>query len=161
MANQHKKNRILLASVVATSVVATSAMTVFSYIVSRIKADNYREPLLLADFFEKSAQTKKQTALSLGWIVHYGVGFLFGLIYEPISKKRIDRPPFRKGFCFGLLAGAAAIGGWSVLFRLHADKPKINHQLFFKQLVISHIIFGLVFASLYTRYKKYQNEIIR
>lgn len=161
MANQYKKTRILLTFVVAISIGATSVMTAFSYILSRIKSDNYREPLLLADFLEKSVKTKKQTASSLGWIVHYGVGFLFGLIYEPVSKKHIDRPTFGKGFCFGLLAGAAAIGGWSVLFRLHPDKPKINHQLFFKQLVVSHVIFGLVYARLYARYKECQNEIIR
>jgi len=146
-------------SVVATSIVATSVITAFSYILSRIKSDNYREPVLLADFLEKSVQTNKQTALSLGWIIHYGVGFLFGFLYEPVSKKHVDRSSPGKGVIFGLLAGAVAVLGWSVLFRSHPDKPKINHPLFFKQLVISHIIFGMVYAGLYNRYKKYQNEI--
>jgi hypothetical protein len=127
-------------------------MTAFSYVVSNMKKDNYKEPLLLADFLEKTVtEEKKQSALPSAWTVHYLVGLLFGLIYEPVFAKIDTSSTLKSGLYFGVLAGTVAIIAWSAVFKIHPDKPKINYRVFYRQLVISHLIFGVIFANVSAR----------
>ncbi|MCE6988064.1 hypothetical protein [Dyadobacter sp. CY323] len=142
MASGNKTLGILLASVAATT-----AMTAFSHFFSKAKKDNYNEPVLLGDFLEKAVIKEKRSALVSAWTVHYAVGFLFGLIYEPTFKKIKTRSATKKGLCFGLSAGSIAIVAWSMVFKMHPDKPKINFRVYYQQLMAAHLIFGLVFAK--------------
>jgi hypothetical protein len=143
MANRNRAFRILL-----TSTAATSVMTTFSYFVSKVKKDNYKEPLLLADFFEKAViKEKRQSTLLSAWTAHYAIGFLFGLIYEPTFAQTNTGFTVKKGLCFGLSAGTTAILAWSALFKIHPDRPKINFNVFYRQLMASHLIFGVIYVG--------------
>jgi hypothetical protein len=44
----------------------------------------------------------------------------------------------------GIVAGIIAIVAWQVMFALNPDPPSIKLKSFYIQLLIAHIIFGLV-----------------
>jgi hypothetical protein len=78
-----------ISKIIAGSLVGTSAMTVFSYVISERKNKLFKEPALLNLLLGKVKasdlhQNKKNPE---GWIVHYLVGLFFTVVYDQIWKK--------------------------------------------------------------------------
>ncbi|HBL80335.1 MAG TPA: hypothetical protein DDZ79_10625, partial [Aequorivita sp.] len=54
----------------------------------------------------------------------------------------------RWGAIIGAIFGLLGIFGWALLFYVHPQRPKIDFKLFYLQLFLAHIIFGLTAAGL-------------
>lgn len=132
-----------------TSLAATLAMTAFSYGFSYMVKGNYKEPQLLNYLLAKIPSTKKSFFKSgdiIGWLIHFITGFLFVVLFAIISFHYSIKPTAGVGLIYGFIIGLIGVIIWSILFKLHPSPPKTNRVLFFTQLIIAHIIFGLVMA---------------
>lgn len=132
---------------VLSAIAATSAMTLFSYIVSKKEEENFKEPRLLGDFIEKSFDTSKRTSKPLGWALHYLTGIGFACAYKAFLRVGEKRPTTKNGLLYGALAAAAGVVTWGVLFKSHNNPPKTHREAFYVQLIIAHLIFGLTLSA--------------
>lgn len=97
-----------------------------------------------------AAQTK-QDAVTLGGAIHFSMGVLFAVLYSALWSIGIGSATWWGGLLFG------AIHGGVVLLQLIIIKhrfPRIsehfNSFLVLLSILISHMIFGLVVAVVYT-----------
>jgi hypothetical protein len=133
-----KPGKIILASIAGTS-----AMTVFSYIVSARKKKNFREPELLSAIMEEPGITKKEVNfLPAGWAAHYTAGMLFVLAYNRLFNLADIRVRLKNGILLGGISGLIGALTWKLVFTLHPDPPVTDYKSFYRHLVIAHIIFG-------------------
>lgn len=138
-----------IAKVLAAGISGTTAMTAFSYVLSEAKEKNFKEPLLLANMIRSlMPHLHKENAYKAGWAVHYSVGIFFALVYKYILQKNRKTGSVKKGTIMGGLTGLAAVAIWQMTFRLHPNPPKTHYNRFYGQLVVAHIIFGVVTISL-------------
>lgn len=131
-----------------SGIVATSAMTLYSYAVARKKEENFREPELLAeladDFLPGSAE---KMALPIGWMAHYQVGMGLALALQAYWQKTHTRQTLLNGLISGAVAGLGGITVWELTFRMHPREPKIPYTRFYGQLLIAHMIYGMTLAK--------------
>ena len=130
-----------------SSLAATSAMTLFSYIFSFISGSNLREPHILAQLTGRSMpwQSKKKNILT-GWFLHYTVGLLFSELYMKFWENSSSDNKTKAGLVYGGLAGLAAILIWRFTLSVHPFSPAIHFGLFSLNLFLGHLIFGIVTA---------------
>jgi hypothetical protein len=120
-----------LFQITIVSVAATSAMTLFSYIISEKFRKLYKEPVLLTLLLTKtklkfSSQTKK----ILAWLIHYFIGFVFVLAYQLVWVNPFSDISIISGLLLGCITGVIGIIGWMLLFKIADYQPKINfHSL--------------------------------
>ena len=133
--------------VLLPAITGTSAMTVFSYLVSNAKDENYREPLVLEILIKRLIKEgEDDTAAMMAWSLHYFVGILFTYVYASISTAKKVHPSVMSGLCFGAVCGLVGIAGWNITFKLHPDPPKKNLKKYFGHLFVAHLVFGVVTA---------------
>lgn len=130
-----------------SAIAATSAMTLFSYIVSKKEGENFKEPRLLGEFVKKSFDTNKRTSQPLGWALHYLTGVGFAGAYKALLKIGKKRPTSQNGLLYGALAAAFGVATWRVLFKTHSNPPKTDQEGFNVQLIAAHPIFGLILSA--------------
>jgi len=140
--NHIKRNHIKKAITAGT--VGTTAMTAFSYLLSRTKNKNFREPRLLAGMIDRLTPLNKNEAVKMGWLMHYGVGVFFAAIYKPILEKGHIEPTMKNGAIIGGITGLFGAAIWNLTFHLHPLPPLISYRRFYGQLVVAHVIFGAV-----------------
>jgi hypothetical protein len=126
---------------------ATAAMTLFSYIVSDIKDQNFREPALLADYTKRDLGTSKKVSKPLGWVLHYGVGIGFTAGYELLLRFAGKHPTLKNGTLYGAAAGILGILSWKTVFDAHLLPPKTSRKKFYAQLFAAHLIFGILLSK--------------
>jgi len=135
---------LVLALAIGT-VVATTIMTIFSYVVSKLRNRQFTEPVLLNRFLcgfgvLKEYQLEKNIA---GWIIHYLVGLIFLVAYYLIwSRTRFD-PSLSTALVLGCCSGLIGIVGWSILFKIQSVPANIRLAEYYTQLFIAHVIFAL------------------
>src|SRR5688572_27971298 len=118
--------------VLIPAITGTSAMTVFSYLVSNTKEENYREPLVLAIMIKRLMKDKDAKAASMiAWCLHYLVGILFTSLYAPLWRSKKIQPSLLSGLGYGSLCGLVGIAGWKIAFTLHPDPPRRNLKNYF------------------------------
>ena len=143
-----KKGNIFLAAAAGTA-----AMTLFSYLVSREKNKNFREPRLLGKMVYRAVPAiKKPEAEVAGWILHVGTGLLFVKGYKVIldhTKLGLNLP---EEILLGVAAGAVAVIIWKSTFSLHPDPPEIDFKSFYGHLMLAHIVFTM--GALLTLHEK-------
>jgi hypothetical protein len=123
----------------------TTLMTLFSEAVSRITQEKLTEPALLSEFLERQpVGLPKKYALPAGWVGHYLVGQGFAAVYALVLKQLKARPSTLNGLAMGVLSGLAGIGIWKATFKLHPNPPKPPAAKFYTQLLVAHVVFGLV-----------------
>jgi len=120
-------------------------MTLFSYIVSRLRNRQFTEPVLLNRMLcgfgiLKEYQLEKNIS---GWIIHYVVGLLFLLIYYFIWSRTPFDPTLKTALVLGSLSGLAGIVGWAILFRIQSVPPNMRVSEYYTQLFVAHVIFAL------------------
>lgn len=134
---------------ILSGIAATSAMTLYSYAVSRKKDENFREPELLAeladDFLPASA---RDLAIPVGWMAHYQVGIGLALALGAYWKKNGTKRSAWNGILAGTLAGLGGIMVWELTFRLHPREPVIPYKRFYGQLLLAHIIYAITLAEM-------------
>lgn len=125
---------------------ATSAMTLFSYIISEIFKKLYKEPVLL-EFIIRGFHFKivEKLRIVLSWFIHYLIGFIFVVFYYlPIW---LDcawyEITFFSGFIFGSIIGIIGISGWHFMFKLSPTNAAQNRKGYYLQLYVAHVIFGI------------------
>lgn len=133
-----------LSRTIVAGVAGTTAMTLYSYVLSELKNKNFKEPRLLATLLYRLLPLKKDSSGVTGWLLHYSVGILFALIYNAILRKRRIQNPAAQGAMIGAVSGIAAVLIWETSFRLHPAPPAVDYKRYYGQLVIAHIIFGTV-----------------
>lgn len=136
---------ILLSQILTTSILATLAMTAFSYLFSYMVKGNHKEPQLLNYLLDKLPNNNSAICREhvYGWLIHFSIGFLFVAAFELLRFYFNISLSLVIGTIFGFIAGLIGISGWSIFFALHPNPPKNNKLLYFTQLIFAHIIFGI------------------
>lgn len=135
---------------IIVTIAATSAMTLFSYIVSASFRELYKEPVLLTFMLSKlNLELSANLKAILAWLLHYIIGFLFVLAYHFLWIKDILPISFLSAFSLGFISGITGILGWMFMFKMSDHKPDIDFKGYYFQLLLAHIIFGLVATVIY------------
>lgn len=144
-------DRQILFAIILGTVVSTTLMTIFSYIVSRLRNRQFTEPVLLNRMLcgfgiLKEYQLERNIT---GWIIHYAVGLLFLLSYYFIWSKTTLDPTISTALILGCFSGLAGIIGWAILFRIQSVPANIRVSEYYTQLFIAHVIFALTATITY------------
>lgn len=141
----------LLLAYVLSSLTATLAMTVWSYLLSYLYAENFKEPALLNMLWNTSRilPGNPSTHHATGWAMHVSIGLIFLAVALGFFHLFQFEPRWSIMLVTGVIAGIVAILGWQISFRVNPDSPAIGLTGFYIQLFIGHVIFMLVGISLF------------
>ncbi|HEX6225369.1 MAG TPA: hypothetical protein VFZ52_13215 [Chryseolinea sp.] len=133
-----------IVSLSIATVISTTLMTLFSYLVSFIRRKKFSEPELLNDLIRRwNKKTFSAVTPFIGWFIHYAVGFFFNFLYQGYWITTDSNPTLISGVIFGALAGVVGILGWKVAFALHSNPPLTDFKEYYLQLFFAHIVFGV------------------
>lgn len=134
-----------------SGIIATSVMTLFSYIVSALSHSQFREPQLLNELLKRSTALPYKPGQEnlTGWTIHYAIGILFVAIFDFIWNYTDFEPSIFTGALLGFIFGFIGITGWKVMFSLNPNPPAIRFKIFYLQLLPAHVIFGIGAVLLY------------
>jgi hypothetical protein len=139
--------------IIMTSLVATGGMTLFSYLLSKIFDKQFLEPALLNQLvFYRRKEQKKHHAT--GYLIHYGVGFFFTVIYRWLWKKNPSLQRDSASLTLGFINGLIGIAGWRYTFLLHPAPPRVDKKNYFLQLLAAHVVFGFLNGLSYRNLKQ-------
>lgn len=133
----------------------TTAMTLFSYLLSVTKKEKFLEPLILNQLIYSDKKSNNSHHV-MGYIIHYLVGQLFSFFYFFGFKKSKGEHFYLKALLAGIINGMIGVLGWHVTLISHKNPPKIKLKSYFFQLIIAHGIFGIFNALIYKSNKKEQ-----
>ena len=140
----------ILFQILITTIAATSAMTLFSYVVSASARELYKEPVLLTYILSSiKMEVSPLTKTVLAWLLHYVIGLFFVLIYHYLWVYNIVELSWPAAFVLGALSGIVGILGWIIMFKIVPQKPNIDFRGYYVQLFFAHIIFGIVAFFVY------------
>jgi len=125
----------------ASAIIATSAMTFYSYLRSEISTNNFREPQLL-NYMIGNLPLGIKDPKSAGWILHYNVGFGFSMVYHKLWKK-VFPPNVASRVLFGTIGGIIGTIIWDRVLKKHPNPPEIDRRSFYQHIICAHIIYGL------------------
>ena len=130
-------------NVLIASTVGITAMTLFSFLVSRKKNKDFREPRLLAKMVYRAFPeiTKKDSKVA-GWILHCATGLAFTIIYKILLENTKLKSNVSAGIVLGFASGLVAVVIWKATFSLHPDPPQIKFKDFYGHLILAHVIFA-------------------
>ena len=132
-----------LKKIISSAIIGTSAMTLFSYLVSESKEENFREPKILADLIQRARpEMNKPTSTLAGWTLHYIAGIAFTGIFSKLWEKTSLKPRVRTGLVLGAASGLVGIATWDLIFRNHPNPPHKNRRKYFGHLLLAHLVFG-------------------
>jgi len=138
-----KKDDTLFGTV--PTVKATSAMTLFSTLIADSTNKNVLEPKLLGMLIGKLIPKKyRKAALIAGWCAHYGIGFSWIRIFRFISRRTKKEATFTDALFLGAFSGMTGILFWKLFFKTHPNPPHVKAKLFYRQLFLAHLVFGIV-----------------
>lgn len=135
---------MIIAAILLGTLVATSLMTAFSYLISEAFRELYKEPVLLQFLmtrFDFNLSPRQKTIA--GWIVHYAIGLFFVIAWYILWRVGLFELTWLSGLVYGCVIGIIGIGGWVSMFMLADYKPTIDFKGYYLQLFFAHIIFGL------------------
>lgn len=139
------------------TIVGTSAMTLFSYLISEKKEENFREPLVLADLISRLFPSMRKSDAALeGWGLHYFAGLMFCYGYHKYWKNNKVKPGVLSGSLLGAVSGGVGILVWKAVFKLHPNPPSKNLKKYFGHLMLAHVVFG-AFAGM--AYKSNMHQV--
>ncbi len=131
------------ANVLLAATIGTSAMTAFSYFVSRKKNKDFREPRLLGKMVYRAVpEIKKDESKVVGWILHCSTGLAFTIVYKMLLENTKLKSNVPDVIVLGLVNGVAAVGIWKAVYSLHPDPPKIKFKDFYGHLILAHVVFA-------------------
>lgn len=136
------------------TILGTSIMTLFSYLISNWLNKQFKEPLLLNILLQRSKFVDKDISPLSGWILHYAVGAIMVSIYHLIWTYTSINPTILIGSIFGFISGFPAVAVWKAVFTMHSNPPNIDFKAHYMQLIIAHILFGIGAAAGYQIVKK-------
>ncbi len=130
--------------ILLSAFIGTTLMTIFSYFLSYIFKNQFKEPVLLQKLLENSDWVGEGSLnIIAGWLLHYGAGIGFVIIYYLLWNFAGVQPSFFTGGLLGLASGFLGVGVWWMIFKIHRNPPAINLSAYFLHLVVVHIVFGI------------------
>ncbi len=136
--------------VIISSLVGTSAMTLFSYLASGVVNKNFREPEILGQLANRLPHgASKKYAQVVGWCAHYATGILFEVVFSALWKRKKIKPSTASGAVLGAASGLAGVIVWKGVFEAHPNPPPKDLKRFFGHLVLAHVVFGVFSALTY------------
>ncbi|MDB5257547.1 MAG: hypothetical protein JWM14_2242 [Chitinophagaceae bacterium] len=130
--------------IIAATVVGTSVMTLFSYLMSRNQKRNFTEPDVLSEIVaENNSSLSKEESKPIGWGTHYGIGLAFTGVYSQVWEHTPLKPSLASGAALGALSGLMGVLGWTQLFHLHHPTTAAYRKQYYAQLMAAHIVFGM------------------
>jgi uncharacterized membrane protein len=137
----------------------TTFMTLFSYLVSAAKKENFSEPERLGQLVHNllpilNKQEKKLT----GWTAHYLVGLLFAMAYAELWRKKKIKPNLRYDLLLGAASGLIAVVVWKATFEAHPLPPVFSFNAYYLQLVPAHVVFAVSAGIGYRLLKKFEQN---
>jgi hypothetical protein len=137
-------HRLRSDKIILAGFTGTSFMTLFSYLVSEVQEENFKEPELLGKLLQTLApDVNKDLGRFIGWNLHYFVGFIFAFLYASLWERTKVRPTLKSGLILGALSGMVGLTVWKLCFRVHPNPPKINFKRYYGHLLATHLIFGV------------------
>lgn len=144
-----------LATAFISGALATTIMTGFSYLVSNLFKEQFREPQMLSYLFVESLTHKKENPPPLlSYLMHFIVGWVFSLFFEFVWRPNVQLRPSTNGLAFGTLCGIVGIGVWKTSFELHPDPPKTRIRPYLLHLMLAHLVFGITLTESAARIKR-------
>lgn len=141
----------VILQLVFVSIVATSAMTLFSYVMSKSFRELYKEPVLLTFVLTKAkAALSMQSKTALGWIIHYVIGLLFVIGYHFLWINDVLTISLLSALLLGAVSGIIGIVSWIFIFKMTDHQPPIDFKGYYIQLFFAHIVFALIATVLYS-----------
>lgn len=135
-------NNVLI--IIISAFTGTTFMTITSYFLTYIFNTQFKEPVILCELLENTAWAGSGFFnVVAGWLLHYGAGIGFVIIYYLLWNFSGVQPSFLNGGLLGLASGFFGVGVWWTVFKTHQNPPSINLNGYFIHLVGVHIIFGL------------------
>ena len=136
---------LLFYQVLAVGLIATTAMTLFSYALSSIFNKKYKEPQLINELISRSSKIPFNLFKEhvLGWIIHLLVGLGFIVVFKILLWLDLFNLTIKSGVLYGFLTGLVGILFWGVSLRLHSNPPKLNRTQYLIHLIPAHVTFGL------------------
>jgi len=125
----------------------TTLMTLFSYGASTYTGKDFREPALLAKFFQKQLKNSS-LAVPAGWLTHYTMGICWAAVFRLLFANKIAKPDVRNAVLLGTGSGITAIAIWHLAFKLCAANTKISFKSFYTHLVLAHLVYSLSVTAL-------------
>lgn len=127
------------------SIIATSGMTLFSYALSSLKKQQFREPQLLNTILNDSSiiTISFNKNHGLGWLIHYTIGLIFTVLFYFLYKinwLELDALPT---FLFGIGIGLVGVIGWKSMFSVFKSIESIPLGKFYFHLVLAHLTFAI------------------
>lgn len=137
--------------ILSSAIIGTSAMTLFSYLISESKNKNFSEPENLSQLIKRLPKTSysKSSADLTGWCAHYAVGILFVAFYNELWKDKKIKPSLTSGALLGAVSGLAGVAAWQSMFEIHPNPPAKNLKKYFGHLILAHVVFGVFSALTY------------
>ncbi|HET8574297.1 MAG TPA: hypothetical protein VFL76_10565 [Edaphocola sp.] len=130
---------------IVPAVKATSAMTLFSKLIADSTNKNVKEPKLLGLLLARLIPKKyRRVALLAGWCMHYGIGLSWVWVFRFLARKDKRGTIFTDTLFLSAFSGLTGILFWKLFFRLHPDPPGVKDPLFYRQLFLAHLVFGVV-----------------
>ena len=137
--------------ILLASIAATSAMTLFSYIISASFRELYKEPVLLTYILSKlNLDLSTKTKAVLAWILHYFIGLIFVVAYHILWFYNILDLSFLSVLFLGAASGIIGIIGWMFMFKITDHKPRIDFKGYYIQLFFAHVIFAITATLTYS-----------
>jgi len=139
-----------IGNIIIASIVGTSFMTLYSYIISKREKDQFVEPVLINELIDRSEvlpdiDNAEKAVHPAGWLGHYGIGVAFVLAYYILWRRSLTSPSIAKGLAIGAASGLVGIGSWKIMFAANDNPPQNDRYKYYRQLFIAHLIFT-VFA---------------
>lgn len=136
-----KANKMIVASLAGTTL-----MTAFSELMSKVEGSNYNEAEILSELLNRITPLSKTQARLAGWIAHYGIGVVFAALYNLYLRQTQTKVNAGTGAVYGFLSGLAGVVVWKLTFKMHPKPPGVDLKTYYPQLVLAHVIFGVVVA---------------
>lgn len=135
----------MILKILLGTVLGTTLMTIFSYIIAEITEKQFKEPVLLNRLVDRfpNLEVDVSSKSLIGWILHYGMGLFFLITYYLLWKYTFIEPTILYGILLGFVSGIVGITVWKVTFSVHPNPPSVDLEKYFIHLLIAHIIFGI------------------
>ena len=144
-----------LNTIICTGVIATSAMTLYSYVLSAIRDKDFSEPETLGELVRKLVPIiKKKYTVITGWSAHYLVGIIFAICYIYLWEKKKIKPTVENGLLIGGISGLVAIAVWKTVIAMHPNPPARDYKRYYLQLLPAHLVFGVAASLAYSFYDR-------
>ncbi|GAA4312705.1 hypothetical protein GCM10023115_31010 [Pontixanthobacter gangjinensis] len=133
-----------LLKVLMAGILGTVLMTAFSYAVSRMKSQQFREPRLLNMILRRSTYDMNPSNNSfLGWVVHFSIGVILMTLFYILHLTFSFNISFLAILIYGISAGVLSILSWHLMLTISPNSPDFILREFYLQLLIAHILFAM------------------